>query len=109
MYLSKLTLMVFELTAALDTGKYDDISVEEVSQRIAAKDVISWLREHVHEADLSTIEDATAAEYGELLASLHGGYAGYERKKWGVENRGLCLLIAWTNQLIEWRKWTIMQ
>ncbi|QDE27997.1 hypothetical protein FIV45_12300 [Paremcibacter congregatus] len=28
-------------------------------------------------------------------------YAGQHRRKWGVENNGLCLLLVWTNEIIQ--------
>ena len=39
--------------------------------------------------------------YVRHLQSIYGGYAGQERRKWGVENKGLCLLIAWTTEIIQ--------
>jgi hypothetical protein len=35
------------------------------------------------------------------LQSIYGGYAGQERRKWGIENKGLCLLVAWTMEIIQ--------
>jgi len=32
---------------------------------------------------------------------MYEGYAGNERRKWGIENLGLCLLLAWTNKIIQ--------
>ncbi len=32
-----------------------------------------------------------------------GAYGGKTAKKWGVEKSGLCLLLAWTNELIQQR------
>jgi hypothetical protein len=39
--------------------------------------------------------------YVRHLKSIYGGYAGQERRKWGVENKGLCLLVAWTMEIIQ--------
>jgi hypothetical protein len=35
------------------------------------------------------------------MYQMYGGYAGNERRKWGIENLGLCLLLAWTNEIIQ--------
>ena len=34
------------------------------------------------------------------MNNIYGGYAGVERRKWGVENLGLCLVLAWTAEMI---------
>ena len=39
--------------------------------------------------------------YGEQLKDIYAGYIGQERRKWGIENRGLCLLVAWTATIIQ--------
>jgi hypothetical protein len=57
------------------------------------------------ELSLSQLYDPASAEkINSELKSILGGYAGDERRKWGVENSGLCLLLAWTNELIQQRK-----
>jgi hypothetical protein len=37
----------------------------------------------------------------DYLQRMCNAYSGDERKKWGVENSGLCLLLAWTNEIIQ--------
>jgi hypothetical protein len=107
MKLHTLTYIILEVNAALDTGKYDDLPMQEVSDHIEAGDVIAWLRRRVPEADLSLLTEQDAQEYRAGLADIQGGYGGSERRKWGVENRGLCLMIAWTNELIQQRHWEV--
>ena len=77
----------------------------QVSQHIAAGDVVPWLKGRVLEADLSLLTEESVNEYQAGLADIYGGYAGNERRKWGVGNRGLCLLIAWTAELIQRGSW----
>lgn len=107
MRLSQLSYFVFEINGMLDTGKYDHITIADVHQRIANKEVVPWLKDIMRDdIDLSTV-DATWAN--ELHAGLHDIYEanrGREAKKWGVENRGLCLLIAWTVEMIQHKQWT---
>ncbi len=105
MTLTNLTYIVLELNAALDTGKYDDIPMTQASQHIEAGDLVQWLRDRVEDADLSLLSQDVAGEYQTALADILGGYAGRESRKWGVERRALCLLIAWTNELIQQRRW----
>ena len=105
MTLTNLTYIILELNAALDTGKYDHIPMSEASQHIEAGDVLPWLKRMVPEIDLSPLCEEIANEYQAALGDIYGGYGGSERRKWGVERRGLCLLIAWTNELIQQRRW----
>jgi hypothetical protein len=105
--LTNLTYTILELNAALDTGKYDDIPMQEASQHIEAGDVIPWLQSKVPDVDLSALTGEAANEYQSALADIYGGYAGNERRKWGVERRALCLLIAWTNELVQQRRWDV--
>lgn len=105
MKLHSLTYIILETNAAIDTGKYDDVPVREVTKHIESGDVVAWLKTRVPEMDLSLLRDQDEREYAVGLSDIYGGYAGQERRKWGIENRGLCLLIAWTNELIQQRFW----
>lgn len=105
MRLTNLTYIILELNAALDTGKYDDIPMEEASHHIEAGDVVPWLKINVPDVDLSLLTGDVADEYQSALADISGGCVGNERRKWGVERRALCLLIAWTNELVQQRRW----
>lgn len=105
MQLHDLTYFILQLNAAVDTGKYDDIPMREASRHIEAGDLILWLKSSVPDMDLSMLTAEVATEYEAGLADICGGYAGNERRKWGVEKRALCLLIAWTNELVQRRFW----
>jgi hypothetical protein len=108
MILSDLTAIILELNAALDTGKYDDIPMEEASQHIKAGDVVPWLKKTVERVGTWSLSNAeTANDYQSALSEIYGGYAGDEQRKWLVEKRALCLLIPWTNEIIQQqRHWT---
>lgn len=98
------TYLALEVNAALDTGKYDGITVDEVLSHIESMDIIPWLRIKLRDdIDLSLFDSASAAEMHEQLADIKGGYGNQTRRKWGVENRGLCLLVAWSIE-VERRK-----
>jgi hypothetical protein len=105
MTLTNLTYIIFELNAALDSGKYDHVPMSEASQHIESGDAISWLKREVPEIDLGLLSEESAKEYEAALRDIYGGWGGSERRKWGVERRALCLLIAWTNELIQQRRW----
>ncbi len=105
--LTALTLLILEINHLIDSRKFDDITVDEVYDWIQSEDIIPSLAKRAGgHVDLSIYGDegpySTFAKfYHEQMKSLHGGYAGDHTRKWGVENMGLCLLLAWTNQLIQ--------
>ena len=99
---TELTWIILQLNAEIDSGS--TASIDEVEDQIEAGSLFTWLRDRYPGLDLSVV---TAPGYGDadgILAGLQqllGGYRGSERRKWGVENNGLCLLLAWTNELIQ--------
>ncbi len=106
MKVSALTLLILHLNAVVDSGKYNDISIDEVHRAIEGKRVLQYLKERVgNDIDLSVHLSNTWGNFEDFyetkLNDIYGGYAGNERRKWGVENLGLCLLIAWTNEIIQ--------
>jgi len=104
---SALTLLILEFNHLIDTGKYNNITIDEVYEVIEQKRIIPFLTEKTKgDADFSSYRDDGpysnfVEDYHEQMENLYHGYAGDEKRKWGVENMGLCLLVAWTNQLIQ--------
>lgn len=105
--LTVLTLLILEFNHLIDTGKYNYISIDEIHRQIENKSIVEYLRkETAGDSDFSMFTadghySEYLAYYSEQMYQLYGGYAGNERRKWGVENSGLCLLVAWTNELIQ--------
>ncbi len=107
MRLSQLSYFVFEVNAALDTGKYDHLTIADVQQRIENKEVVPWLRSTMgDDIDLSLIDASMANELHNALLDICDANKGRESKKWGLRKRGLCLLIAWTVEMIQHRQWS---
>lgn len=102
-----LTLLILNLNHLLDTGRYDDITLGEVKAHIKDGSVLQFIRSRAgQDVDLSILLDGRS--YGNFerfyvtyLQSIQDAYGGDERRKWGVSNRGLCLLIAWTNEILQ--------
>lgn len=97
-----LTILILELNAAIDAGEKADWN--ETREHIEAGDIFSWLREKKFSMDLSFYSGERTAigdEIAQELQQIYGGYAGSERRKWGVQNNGLNLLLAWTNEIIQ--------
>jgi hypothetical protein len=97
-----LTLLVLALNAALDAG--GRLDPDETIRHVEADDLFGWLAGVLEGlADLSlytqTHDDAAAiitACFKDLLDCC-----GMPERKWGVKNNGLCMLLGWTNELIQ--------
>jgi len=134
MKLSYLSYFIFVLNAAVDMGKHQNISVEEVEEHIEKGDLLDYLKNKLDDdIDLSLImpikdlgvpddvDDGTewiktqvslsklgAQTEAELISGLQNilnCYKGDEKRKWGIMNSGLCLLVALTTELIKQRTW----
>ncbi|MFC3078206.1 hypothetical protein ACFODL_08930 [Phenylobacterium terrae] len=102
-----LTFLILQLNALIDAGA--KATVGEAHAHIVQGDLLPWLKTAFPEIDLSPYGSGApwaddASEIISELQSLHGGYAGDERRKWGVENNGLSVLLAWVNELVQQRK-----
>lgn len=99
-----LTLLIYYLNRLLDTGRYDDITLEDVSSHIEDGSILQFIQtragEDVH-FDIflkSTTFGNFESFYVTYVQSLLDVYGD---NKWGVSNRGLCLLIALTNEILQ--------
>lgn len=106
MKLVELTILVLGINAAIDEHP-SGATIEEAREHIRAGDILDWLKNDFG-VDVSLIASrpTSAKEYVQGLQSLLGGYEGSERRKWGVSKNGLCLVLAWTNEMIQQRDWT---
>ncbi len=106
MKVSALTLLILNLNSLIDSGKYADITIDDIHKAIEGKRVLRFLKERARDIDLSIHLDSNAyngfeSYYETQLENIYGGSAGNERRKWGVEKSGLCLVLAWTNEIIQ--------
>ncbi len=91
----------------MDTGRFDNISVTKAKEVIDKGEVLQYLQSLAPDiVDLSLIIGDSpypgfAKFYHNEMKDILGGYGGRERRKWGIENRGLCLLLAWTNEIVQ--------
>ena len=97
--LNRLTYLIFEYNHLLDTGNYHHVSINDVHREIENGIILRYIGDiGGNEIDSSLIIDGKyelefESRYVELLQSIYGGYAGKERRKWGVENNGICVSI----------------
>ena len=105
--LTALTRVIGELTPLLDSGKYNHITIEDVHREIKRKNIIPFLAEITKgDSDFSVYSENGPYEnfvdyYHEKMLQIYEGYAGDERRKWGIEKLGLALLLTWTNTIIQ--------
>ena len=100
MRLSTLTHLGFELNAALDTGRFQDVSIEAVKSAIDDGRLFHFLENTLGgDVDLSIFGDAERSElttqFQDFVSAIR------ERKKMGIERNGLNLLVAYVFQAIQ--------
>lgn len=82
-----------EFNALLDTGKYDDITLERIYRSINSGRLREFLGEFDREVDFSIIEEVDwteiSDEWKQFANAIDAG------RKLGVSERGLCLLVAY--------------
>lgn len=103
MRITNLTFLAFYLNSALDTGKYNDVTLDEVAQHIEAGTIFDFLATRLAgDIDLSILDaprkKELLEEWQDILAAVSA------RRKFGVENNGLCLLIAYLIEGIKRRQ-----
>ncbi len=102
--LTALTLLVLHLNSLIDSGKFNDITVDEVYRWAEDRNILASLVERTKGKFSSGEydEDGPYANfssfYDDQMESLANVTDGSE---FGVENSGLCFLLAWTNELIQ--------
>lgn len=110
MNLAYLVVFIYEINGAIDTGKFQDISIEEVESHIKTGDLFPYLKRQFCEGiDLSlfdlapngiTLADELTLQLQEYLES----FEGFEYKLL-VEKNGLCFLIALITEMIASLNW----
>lgn len=97
---NKYRFLLWGFIGAMDTGKYDSLSVEEVHRHADVGNIQAFLLERFgSDLDLSLIEGQDWAFISETWASISNAID--ERRKFGVENRGICLLMAYALESLQ--------
>lgn len=101
--MTAVTQFIQELSDLVDKGLVH--SIEEVNSHIENKDVIDWLESEYpfgteNGLDLSLFAREDRDFIHNELESIWGGYAGQERRKWGITQNGMCLLISWSTEIV---------
>ena len=97
---SKYRFLLWELIAALDSGKYDSLEIEEVKRHANAGTIPAFLVDRFGaDLDFSIFEAQDWTAIGETWASIANAIDA--KRKFGVENKGISLLLAYTLQSLQ--------
>jgi hypothetical protein len=87
--------LLWYLIGAMDTGKYDSTSFQEVYEHASDRTIKNFLESRFgRDLDLSIMDPADWNDLSELFWNLANAVDA--RRKFGVENKGMCLLMAYT-------------
>jgi hypothetical protein len=90
----KYKFLLWQLIAASDSGKYDTLSYEEVWRRANDGNAASFMKETFRgDFDLSVFEPSDWTILNETWANIANAVDA--RRKFGVENKGVSLLMAY--------------
>lgn len=106
MNLNAITMIMRNISVILDSNKYTDISIADIHRHIEDGTVLDFIAnlDEAHELKgimASELWKGFDKFYVQSLQSIYFAYAGDERRRWGIENSGICLLLAWTNEIIQ--------
>ena len=103
-----LTLLLLKLNSLQDSGKYSDITIDDIHNASNDRNVLGFLSEKAgNDLDLSLYFEGKAlgedfeASFEHDFFETAGGVQGRERKKMGVENFGICFAIAVVIDMIQ--------
>lgn len=97
---SQYRFMLWQLIAACDSGKYDDLSLDEVQRHADAGTIASFMVDRFgQDSDFSLFEPSDWATIGETWGSIANAID--PRRKFGVEKRGICLLMAYALESLQ--------
>ncbi|MCY6380233.1 hypothetical protein [Hoeflea prorocentri] len=97
---SQYRYMLWQLIAACDSGKYDTLSLDEVQQHADAGTIASFMVEKFgQDCDFSLIEPSDWLAISETWSSIAN--AVEPSRKFGVEKRGVCLLMAYVLESLQ--------
>ena len=94
---SKLAMLAWMINKAIDNGNYD-ASIEDVETATDGGRILQFIRETLpaHRLlDISMIDKDDEAAINEWFRNIKGNHDIH------VENRGLCLLMAWTIEMMQ--------
>lgn len=103
MRITNLTLLAFYLNSAVDSKKYQDVSVQDVGKVINNGTIFDYLEQKMAgDIDLSIFDAEKRKALQDEWADMYNAIDA--RRKFGVEQSGLCLLVAYLLEGIQRRQ-----
>jgi hypothetical protein len=97
---STLASLALSLTSCTDRRRYDDISVPEVKEHIEDGTIFAFLDERLgKDLVVDLLDQATLGKIADTWLSIEDTID--ERRKFGIENKGLCLLVAYLVEMMQ--------
>jgi hypothetical protein len=90
----KFTYLLWQFNMMLDSGKYDDVTVSDIKEKIRNGTISNYLKNQFPDADFSMIEPDEWTYLNKEWSGLADAID--ESRKMGVVNRGVSLLLAYT-------------
>lgn len=99
------SMFLYEVNHLVDRGENE--TIRKVNEQMQNKTIVQYLTEkYKGEIDLSLFTGQRwEEEMNNLLCYFSECHAGNERRKWGIYNNGLCLLVSWCAEIL--RDWSI--
>jgi len=94
------SMFLYEVNHLVDEGKFESLQV--VKQHMENKDVVEWLSNtYENDIDLSLfVGKEWAPLMNEKMYEFNSVHDGNEHRKWGISKNGLCLLVAWSAEML---------
>ncbi len=95
-----LASLAFFLTSCVDKRRYDDISVPEVKEHIEDGTIFGFLTDRLGKNfAVNLFDEPTLGKIADAWLTIEDTLD--ERRKFGVESKGLCLLVAYLVEMMQ--------
>jgi len=94
------SVFLYEVNHLVD-NEYKE-SIENIHEQMKNGDIIGYLaNKYKNEIDLSLLNGQDwGHQLNQIFTDMSNVFAGNERRKWGIEKNGLCLLVSWAAEII---------
>jgi hypothetical protein len=96
---SRYNFLLWQFISASDSGEYDELTADEVHAYARDEKIDAFLKVKFPDLDFSLLDDACWKDVRETWSSISNA-VDYSRK-FGVQKRGLSLLMAYTLQSMQ--------
>jgi len=108
LHIVSLTDALFMLNGAIDAGRSEGVTLQEVHAHLEEGDLVEHLEQRLG-VQFSGVRSGTEQNklFIEALKYVRDVIDGRERRKFGVEHNGVCMLIAYITEIIQSASWNI--